>query len=213
MMRILFCGLNPSKAGWPDGDLTVMKLVGFSARIVGAQRLYDAAGARGDVPITVTGGGATFSDDRRYRYRLWRIIDTPCRLVRFDLVNLSALISTDPEGLKGTADPIGPELSPHIDAALAEADMVIAAWGSLAARPAWLRHHGETVLRVLTRLHDVRCLGKTADGSPRHPSRLAYSTPLELFRARREPVERRDRAAEFVSKSIAGGFASVEDFL
>lgn len=184
-MRLVFGGLNPSKAGWPKSDLTVTKLIGFSTRIVGAESLFKAAGGEGEMPVTVSDGGALFSDDGVYRYRLWRVIDTPCRRVRFDVVNLSAWISTDPQALYALGDPFGPENMRHIDAALAEADVVVAAWGSLAALPAWLRYQGETVLRAFSRLHDVQCLGKTADGSPRHPSRLPYSAQLELFRTRR----------------------------
>lgn len=187
MMRILFGGLNPSKAGWPEGDLTVTKLVGFSHRIVGAERLWRAAGGSGEMRVTVDDGGATFSADGQYRYRLWRVVDTPCRRVRFDVVNLSAWISTDPDGLFKTEgyDPFGSDNMKHLVAALAEADLVVAAWGSLASLPAWFRNQGETVLRAFTRSHDVQCLGKTKDGSPRHPSRNAYATPLELFRPRR----------------------------
>ena len=211
MRRLLFCGLNPSKAGWPNTDLTVTKLCGFSWRIA----------APADVPVEyeIHDGGAVFSPDRFYRYRLWRVLKergehaASAEMIRFDIVNLSAFISTDPKGFHRAADPFGADNQKHIDAALLEADVVVAAWGSLAPCPSWLSYQRETVLRALTRLHDVQCLGKTADGSPRHPSRIAYSTPLELFRARREPTDRAaERAAKFVRDSINGGFASIEDF-
>ena len=185
MMRIVYGGLNPSTAGWPDGDLTVTKLCEFSRRI--ADHL--------DGELHVIDGGATFSADGLYRYRLWRVLGRHPKggdlsaVVRFDIVNLSAWISTDPDGLFRIGfgdDPFGPENQRHIDAALAEADIAVAAWGSLASLPPWMRYQGETVLRAFTRSHDVMCLGRTKDGSPRHPSRIAYATPLEPFRARRE---------------------------
>lgn len=180
MKRIVFAMLNPSKAGWPKGDLTVSKVCGFAARIFG---YYP-----GD-ELEVVDGGAVFSDDVKYRYRLWRVLarrnaftDELSRVVRIDVVNLSAWISTDPQALYAVNDPIGSENMRHIDFALTEADIVIAAWGSLSGLPAWLQQQAETVLRKFTRTHDVQCLGRTADGSPRHPSRLAYATALTLFR-------------------------------
>lgn len=174
MRRIVFGMLNPSKAGWPRGDLTVTKLCGFTSIACGFK----------PGELVAAKGGATFSEDGRYRYRLWRELwtDGKTLIARLDVVNLSAWISTDPQALYAVNDPIDSENMRHIDFALADADIVIAAWGSLSGLPVWLRQQAETVLRKFTRTHDVQCLGRTADGSPRHPSRLAYATPLSLFR-------------------------------
>jgi hypothetical protein len=55
----------------------------------------------------------------------------------------------------------------HIDHLARQASVVIAAWGSL---PKMLRPHAEAVEALLhLRGIEVRCLGFTADGSPRHP--------------------------------------------
>jgi hypothetical protein len=216
LKRLLFGGLNPSKAGWPTTDPTVTKLCGFTARIT----LVDFARFAtedGDV-FKVVDGGAVFSGDYAYRYRLWRVLARHgVAFARFDIVNLYGLIATHQRDLWEHVNPVshdglGAENDRHVRDAVSEADMVIAAWGGLPRRPAvWQRE--KEVLETLSGRHDVYCLGKTADGEPRHPSRLAYATPLELFRERRDRVAPSDRrAADFVKKSIEGGFASLEDF-
>jgi hypothetical protein len=169
--------LNPSSAGWPEPDMTVTKLCGFAARISSIGGSFE--------PIQVRDGGAVFSSDGVYRYRLWRIIETPTRLVRFDVVNMFGLVSTDPAGLQGKLDPVGPDNLRHIGAVLAEADTVIAAWGSLKAHPSWVRAAAVHTTMLLTARRDVHALALTADGSPAHPSRLPYTSKLVPFRARR----------------------------
>lgn len=178
MKRFVFAGQNPSKAGWPDGDLTVTKCCGFVAREL-------------DMPLEVTTGGAAFSADATYRYRLWRFLcprgaadRTP--VARVDVINPFAFISTDPDGLLVAADPVGPENARVIDETLEGADMLIAAWGALPKKPLWLRAHANTLLRKMTQHGPVYCLGLTADGSPLHPSRLPYSFKLQVYRQRQE---------------------------
>lgn len=205
MRRFVFAGQNPSKAGWPDGDLTVTKCCGFVQRELG-------------MPLEVTTGGAVFSADGLYRYRLWRDLcprlsaNKPL-IARVDIINPFAFVSTDPEGLYAAADPVGADNAKHIDQALAGAATLIAAWGALPKKPLWLRAHANTLLRKMTLYGDVYALGTTADGSPLHPSRLPYSFKLQVYRPRQErrsPSER--RAGELVREAVEGGFASLEDF-
>jgi len=90
------------------------------------------------------------------------------------VVNLFALRATNPEELRGHADPVGP----LNDAFIAEAvqwhrerrgSSIIAAWGSHTfARPR-ARH-------VIRSFGPFDCLGVTADGSPRHPLYLPYGS-------------------------------------
>ncbi len=102
------------------------------------------------------------------------------------IVNLFALVSTNPDGLFTAADPIGPENDAYIDRHVAEADQIIVAWGdsiewNSRSLPAAMRDRHK---RVLARLSgkDVRHLGTlTRGGMPRHPSRIGYDSPLRPF--------------------------------
>ena len=93
------------------------------------------------------------------------------------VVNLFAYRATDPDGMfRLGVEPVGDENDGHIaDAMLGSAGPVIAAWG------------GDK--RAKVRVRDVRymagkigvrllCLGKTKDGSPRHPLYVKGVAPL-----------------------------------
>lgn len=101
---------------------------------------------------------------------------------RFVFVNVFAYRSTDPKGLLGVKDAVGPENAEHIRKAVANAEVVVLAWGNAIVKPKkpqakWTLEH---VIRPVT-LSPIRCYGYTADRSPRHPLTLAYSTPLEPY--------------------------------
>lgn len=88
-------------------------------------------------------------------------------------------ISTDPKGLKAAGYPVSPDNDRYILDACAMGDgRVICAWGALGrglARP-------QEVLQLIRRAgFKPMALGFTADGLPRHPLMLAYSTPLQEF--------------------------------
>jgi hypothetical protein len=102
----------------------------------------------------------------------------------FEIVNPFALIATRPATLLAAAYPlvtpaVGPENDAHIAGAIKRAKTCLIAWGGDAGKPV-LKHR---VAEVLDRLRALPlfCLGLTADGAPRHPSRAAYSTPLVTF--------------------------------
>lgn len=88
---------------------------------------------------------------------------------RLSVVNLFALRTTDPRGLYRARDPVGPDNDAAIRAAVADATLVIAAWGNHGA----LRGRAEHVLAMLPRVHHF---GLTAHGQPRHPLYVPYST-------------------------------------
>jgi hypothetical protein len=61
---------------------------------------------------------------------------------------------------------------------------VVAAWGALGGTPdlqRLLRERRDALLPLLDGI-PLWCLGKTQDGSPRHPSRLGYGVPMERWR-------------------------------
>lgn len=81
------------------------------------------------------------------------------------VVNLFAWRATKPAELLAAADPVGPENDDAIRAAVAECDVVIAAWGAHKARRIGGR---ATLVRAMLPTH-TRCIGFTAGGEPRHP--------------------------------------------
>ncbi len=99
------------------------------------------------------------------------------------VLNVGAYRTKDPREWKNAEDPFGPENTiHHLKRYIArfKPAKIVVAWGknctSNAAR--------EGVTRLLSELPRVHCWGTNADGSPRHPGRIAYSTPLVLFRAK-----------------------------
>ncbi len=102
------------------------------------------------------------------------------------VVNLFAWRSTDPKAMfrdRITLDaPIAGGL--FNDAAIfdemSKAGLIIVAWG--AQKEAFIRARVDRVREYAVRCRQkLYCLGRTKNGQPRHPVRLAGNTPLELF--------------------------------
>ncbi len=99
------------------------------------------------------------------------------------LLNLSAAVMTDPKGLARLADPVGPDNDRHLDREAARHDVIVFAWGSN-ADPVRARSVATRLWNICRRTGGtVACLGWTADGQPRHPSRLSKKTPLSPLTA------------------------------
>ena len=79
--------------------------------------------------------------------------------------NLFGLRSTDPGALRLARDPVGPGCDVWLGRLLAEADLVVAAWG---ARGGLLGRDRE----ILGMIEAPHCLAVTKDGHPGHPLRL-----------------------------------------
>ena len=95
-----------------------------------------------------------------------------------DVVNLFAMMSTDPRALLKAEDPIGPDNDAAIRAALEVADTVVLAWGNHAL------DHKERAAAVAEMAREVvrpYCLGLTLRGAPKHPLRLSKDTLLTPF--------------------------------
>lgn len=99
------------------------------------------------------------------------------------LVNLYALRATDPTELADHVDPVGPDNVAHLERWLAEppdvVSHVIVAWGDSIPGN---KPHPQVLLLADRANQPTYCLGTTRKGRPRHPSRLALDTPLELYR-------------------------------
>lgn len=91
--------------------------------------------------------------------------------------NLGAAVSTDPKKLLELADPIGPDNDWFLRYLVRGADKIVAAWGNLTREEERIFRPSLDLVRQS--FSGVLCLGKTRSGQPRHPSRLAYTTPWE----------------------------------
>jgi hypothetical protein len=92
---------------------------------------------------------------------------------RLEVVNLFALRSTDPNGLYGVADPIGPNNDQIIAERMADADVIVVGWGAFPLAVPRCRE-----VAGLTRGKPLYCLGTTQDGHPRHPLYLRADSTL-----------------------------------
>lgn len=147
---------------------------------------------------------AIFSECRNYRYALSRIWNeekppivfiglnpstanetendpTIRRVIRFAydwgyggaiMMNLFAIVSPDPTVLKTCSDPIGD--NDKLLNVTCEGRDILFAWGSF-------KEAKERAAEIINRFPDAYCLGKNADGSPKHPLYIAAKTPRIKF--------------------------------
>lgn len=100
-----------------------------------------------------------------------------------EVVNLYALISTDPKQLKFASDPVGAENDRYIDEAASRAKTIVVAWGE----KHFIHQRNKVVARHLLSIgHDLYCLGIAKSGHPRHPSRMGHSLETLKIYQRKE---------------------------
>ena len=90
-----------------------------------------------------------------------------------EVVNLFALMSTNPKTLLDAEDPVGPDNDATIHAALRRAERVILAWGNHGSRH---RERAAHVTKMALDLSTPHHLGLTKFGFPRHPLLLPKNT-------------------------------------
>ena len=90
------------------------------------------------------------------------------------VVNLFAFRATKPEDMRAAVDPVGPENNDFLVDLFGRHDRAVAAWGS------GPYHYRAGFVRRLAAVMDcgLLCLGKTKDGSPRHPLYVRADQPL-----------------------------------
>jgi hypothetical protein len=94
-----------------------------------------------------------------------------------------AFCSKDIKNLRTARDAIGPENDYHIEQAMRDADLVIAAWGPLLKLPNHLRSRWRRVVGIADRTgKPLWCLGTAQDGHPRHTLMLPYTAELKLWK-------------------------------
>lgn len=120
-----------------------------------------------------------FTDDLTVTKCIGFCARPPIKAKELIVVNLFAYISTDPAELCRTPDPVGRDNDAFIRAALLSADRAIAAWGGMSNQLyVKVKQMIQVVKETFPRLE---CLGKTASGHPKHPSRLGYAAPIETW--------------------------------
>lgn len=121
---------------------------------------------------------------------------------RFDVVNLFAYRATKPITLETAwlngQNIAGPENERWLARTIGAASLVVFSWGASLPNVGPMHHRiralldmaGPTTNRVDSRPghagKPVMCLGRTKDGHPRHPSRVAYQTALVPFEVKRD---------------------------
>lgn len=102
------------------------------------------------------------------------------------MVNVTPEITTDPKGLGSRLMPDGTDelqWAAIADALALRAVHVVAAWGKAQRRLASWNDRVAKIRKLAEAANcELMCLGMNADGSPRHPSRLAYDTPIVPWR-------------------------------
>jgi len=93
------------------------------------------------------------------------------------VVNVFGLRATDPAELFKADDPVGPDNDRAIREAAKSHELVVAAWGTNAAKVS--RARVQRVRNMLGRR--LLCLKKSKDGHPWHPLYVPYSKALEPF--------------------------------
>ena len=95
-----------------------------------------------------------------------------------EVVNLFALMSTNPKVLLKAEDPVGSGNDGAIRTAMRSADLIVLAWGNNG-----LLHEkrATAVTTMVRKAAQPYCLGLTMKGAPKHPLRLPKATILEPF--------------------------------
>lgn len=96
-------------------------------------------------------------------------------------LNVGAFRATDPKDWRAAIDPLGPENTiEHLQGYLIKfaPSVVVSAWGKPCMSHGIGRSRAERIEKMIV---GMKCWGRNADGSPRHPLRLPYATPLEPF--------------------------------
>lgn len=150
---------------------------------------------------------AQFSDCGRYRYLLSRDVDPMGELALFIglnpskadarnndptirrmrcfagsmglgllVVNLYAMVATEPDDLYSSTNRVGAFNDEWILQAAALSKVRIACWGAHALA----RRRVDSVSKLLDG-YELKCFGRNADGSPRHPLYLPKTSQLEDF--------------------------------
>jgi hypothetical protein len=96
------------------------------------------------------------------------------------VTNIFAFRSTDPEGMKAAADPIGPDNDYFLENVASDADLVVAAWSQHATFMGRGRDVQKMLASLMKPIHYLR-MGTGKDPQPWHPLYLPDSTKPQLW--------------------------------
>jgi hypothetical protein len=91
-----------------------------------------------------------------------------------EVVNMYAWRATCPKDLDLVERPVGKENDSYIRTAIQRSSSVVAAWGADGTGPIRLRE-------MLSLIGNAFCLGRTKNGSPRHPLYLGYDVKPSIY--------------------------------
>ena len=94
--------------------------------------------------------------------------------------NIFAFRATDPKDMKKAEDPVGPLNNDEIAGSVVDSFMTLCGWGAHGS----YRERGKDVLVMLRLMKpplDLRCLGVTKDGQPKHPLYIGYDVNPKRF--------------------------------
>jgi hypothetical protein len=102
---------------------------------------------------------------------------------RFIVGNVFGFRATDVKALARAADPTGADNAAHLNAIVADADIIIPCWGDRGKLPPRLRPSLDSTLSKLHRSDKpVMVFGFSKGGDPLHPLMLGYATALRPSR-------------------------------
>ncbi|SDD94351.1 hypothetical protein SAMN05216337_1017110 [Bradyrhizobium brasilense] len=148
----------------------------FSADRIYRYRLDREIQSDGIVAAVIMVNGSE-ADETSNDHTVRKLIGFGTRLgwSRIIIGNKFAFVSTDINGLRNAADPIGPDNDRHLEEILAAADVVLVGWGTVKKLPEALRKRWIDVVRLADRHgHELLCLDTTDDGHPKHPLMIGY---------------------------------------
>lgn len=102
----------------------------------------------------------------------------------FTILNLFAYRATFPSDMLMAREPVGPENDQAILEACQDAETIVACWGHLGIAG----KRDQAVLELL-RNHDIHCLGRNQNGTPKHPLYIKKALELQIFRKTLNPTD------------------------
>ncbi len=101
---------------------------------------------------------------------------------RFIVGNVFGYRATNVSELTEIDDPVGPDNESHLNAIIAEADILVPCWGSRNKLPKSLHEQLTMTMNLIQQSgKSVMVFGLTEGGDPKHPLMLSYDTKLVHF--------------------------------
>ncbi len=121
--------------------------------------------------------GAIISDDKKYRYQLWRIWDDSKPKILWIMLNPStADESIDDPTIRNS----GPYNHKHIDNMISKCEIIVCAWGNTHLNTFILFQR----MGISFKEKNLYCLGINKNKTPKHPLYLRSNSKLQRYKFR-----------------------------